>query len=508
MINGPKKKTRKWFSGYPEQGQIMTSDKFDKTKWDILLAKAGEGLMVRTDSREVREGDIFVAISGPIRDGSDFVPQALENGAAYVVSATETDTGSASLIVHPDPREALGELASAYFKTEENRVRLIGITGTNGKTTVSYLIEKLLASAGMKVGVLGTVSYRWPGFEQEAPLTTPGCWQLHELLSRMNDAGVDVAVMEVSSHALDQKRVAGLEFDAAVITNVTQDHLDYHGDMESYFKAKCLLFTQYPGALKRGIINFDDPYGRRLLECYSPSIGFGLEKDGRSGSESLCGEMISCTGDGMKLRMTQGDKSWEIESDLIGRHNGSNLLAAQAVGLHMGLTPEQMDIFAEFDGVPGRLERVRNDMGLNIFVDYAHTPDALENVLRTLKELDFSRIITVFGCGGDRDKTKRPLMAQAACRYSDVAVLTSDNPRTENPLKIMDDVRAGFAGCDVVIEDADRAAAIRKAVAEMTPSDVLLIAGKGHETYQIIGTEKRNFSDAEEVTKAIKEIYG
>ncbi|WP_320170916.1 UDP-N-acetylmuramoyl-L-alanyl-D-glutamate--2,6-diaminopimelate ligase [Maridesulfovibrio sp.] len=481
---------------------------FDKIKWNALLDLVANGLMVRTDSRAVCEGEVFVAISGPVRNGEDFVPQAVENGAAYVICATETDTGNAELIVHPDPREALGELAAAYFNTAAGKIRLVGITGTNGKTTVSYLVEHLLASAGIKTGVIGTVSYRWPGFEQEAPLTTPGCWQLHELLSRMGEAGVEVALMEVSSHALHQKRVAGLDFDAAVITNVTQDHLDYHGDMESYFQAKCLLFSHYPKALKRGIINFDDPYGRRLLECYSPSIGFGLDTACAAGNESLCGEMISCTGSGLHLRISRGAEKWEIESDLIGRHNGSNLLAAQAVGLHLGLTPGQMDVFKGFHGAPGRLERVRNNKGLNIFVDYAHTPDALENVLRTLRDLEFKRLITVFGCGGDRDRTKRPLMAEAACRYSDVAVLTSDNPRTEDPLSILDDVRAGIRGCDRVIEDVDRAAAIRKAVAEMTGDDVLLVAGKGHETYQIIGTKKRDFSDAEEVTKAIKEIYG
>ncbi|WP_027723199.1 UDP-N-acetylmuramoyl-L-alanyl-D-glutamate--2,6-diaminopimelate ligase [Maridesulfovibrio zosterae] len=486
----------------------MSNRVMNKTKWETLIAKVGEGLMVRTDSREVQDGDIFVAISGPLRDGADFVPQAIENGASYIVCEKDVETESAELIIHTSPREALGELATAYFKTDQNKIKLVGITGTNGKTTVSYLIEQLLSSAGLKVGVLGTVSYRWPGFNQEAPLTTPGCWQLHEMLSCMNEAGVDVAVMEVSSHALDQMRVAGLNFDAAVITNVTQDHLDYHGDMESYFKAKCMLFKHYPTALKRGIINFDDPYGRRLLECYSPSIGFGLDASCASGGNALCGEMISCTGHGMHLKMTYGDKSWEIESDLIGRHNGSNLLAAQAVGLHLELTPEKMDVFKEFDGVPGRLERVRNDKGLNIFVDYAHTPDALENVLRTLNDLNFNRVITVFGCGGDRDRSKRPLMAAAACRYSDVAVLTSDNPRTENPLSILDDVRPGLKGCKNIIEDVDRASAIRKAVAEMTVDDVLLIAGKGHETYQIIGTEKRDFSDCAEVSKAIKEIYG
>jgi len=486
----------------------MSKAVLNKSEWESLLAKVGEGLMVHTDSREVRPGDIFIAISGPLRDGADFVPQALENGAAYVVCEKEIETGSAELIIHPSPREALGELAETYFKTADCKIKLVGITGTNGKTTTTYLIERLLTAAGMKVGVLGTVSYRWPGYEQPAPLTTPGCWQLHEMISRMDAAGVEVAVMEVSSHALHQNRVCGLNFDAAVMTNVTQDHLDYHGDMEEYFKAKCMLFQHYPSALKRGIINFDDPYGRRLLECYSPSIGYGMDSACAAGEKSLCGEMISCSGSGMRLKMTYDGKEWEIETDLIGKFNGSNLLAAQAIGLHMGLTPDQMNVFKEFDGVPGRLERVRNNQELNIFVDYAHTPDALDNVLSTLKDLDFKRVICVFGCGGDRDRAKRPLMAEAACRYSDVAVLTSDNPRTEDPMRIIEDVRPGLKDCAQIIEEVDRAKAIRKAIAEMTVDDVLLIAGKGHETYQIIGTEKRDFSDSEEVSKAIKEIYG
>ncbi|SMF01079.1 UDP-N-acetylmuramoyl-L-alanyl-D-glutamate--2,6-diaminopimelate ligase [Desulfovibrio gilichinskyi] len=485
----------------------MSDSTMDITKWNRLLEKVKEGLMVRTDSREVEPGDVFVAISGPLRDGTDFVPQALKNGAAYIVCASHLSTGSAELILHSDPREALVDLAKAYFKTDKSTVKIIGITGTNGKTTTSYLIEQLLTGAGMKVGVLGTVSYRWPGFEMDAPLTTPGCWQLHEMLAQMNKANVDVMVMEVSSHALHQKRVAGIDFDAAVLTNVTQDHLDYHGNMEAYFEAKSMLFKYYPLTGKRGIINFNDPYGRRLLKSYSPSIGFGLGASDELTCDKLCGEMISCTGKGMFLKMTFGEDSWEIDTDFIGKHNGSNLLAAQAVGLHLGLTPAQLKA-TTFHGVPGRLERVRNDHGFDIFVDYAHTPDALENVLSTLKGLNFKRVITVFGCGGDRDKTKRPLMAAAACKYSDVAVLTSDNPRTEDPLEIINDVRVGMTQCPMTIEEPDRALAIRKAVKEMKSGDVLLIAGKGHETYQIIGTKKRDFSDALEVTSAIKEIYG
>ena len=487
----------------------MSDTTMDITKWNILLDKVRAGLMVRTDSREVRGGDVFVAISGPTCNGADFVPQAIKNGAAYIVCATQISAeslSSAELIIHSDPRKALVELAVAYFKTDNCKVKIIGLTGTNGKTTVSYLIEQLLTSAGMKVGVIGTISYRWPGHEQDAPLTTPGCWQLHEMLSKMEAADVDVMVMEVSSHALDQKRVAGLDFDAAILTNVTQDHLDYHGDMESYFKAKSLLFNYFPKADKCGIINFDNPYGRRLLASHTPSIGFGLSTPKDLSTGNLYGEMISCTGKGMVMKMTYGAETWEIKTDLIGNHNGSNLLTAQAVGLHLGLTPADMKKVT-FTGVPGRLERVQNKKGLDVFVDYAHTPDALENILKTLEDLNFKRIITVFGCGGDRDKAKRPLMAEAACKYSDVAVLTSDNPRTEDPLEIINDVRPGMKGCPLFIEEPDRATAIRRAVGEMTNKDVLLIAGKGHETYQIIGTEKRDFSDVQEVSAAIKEIF-
>ncbi|WFS61984.1 UDP-N-acetylmuramoyl-L-alanyl-D-glutamate--2,6-diaminopimelate ligase [Pseudodesulfovibrio thermohalotolerans] len=483
--------------------------------FESLLEKAKKGLVVRTDSRKLQDGECFVAMPGAKVRGVDYIPDALNNGARYVVApeaahdlvAPVVEDRAVAVYVE-NPAVALGELARAYFHLLDRDLKLVAVTGTNGKTTTSYIIEHLLASSGLKVGVLGTVNYRWPGFTMDAPLTTPDCWMIHELLFNMKKADVDVAVMEVSSHALDQYRVAGLDFDAAVFTNLTQDHLDYHGDMETYFGAKAKLFAEYPRLNKAAVINYDDPYGRRLLADCDNGIGYGIGDPSGIGEKPLLkGRILSMTGQGMEIEISWKNKTWVVKSPLVGSFNALNLLAAQAVGLQLGLSGKDMRKLATFPGVPGRLERVMNDRNLDIFVDYAHTPDALENVQRTLKELDFKRLITVFGCGGDRDRTKRPLMAQSAARYADVAVLTSDNPRTEDPAAIMDDARPGLAEARHVMENPDRAEAIKMAVAEMEPGDALLIAGKGHEDYQIIGTTKRHFSDKEAALKAIEEVY-
>jgi UDP-N-acetylmuramoyl-L-alanyl-D-glutamate--2,6-diaminopimelate ligase len=388
-------------------------------------------------------------------------------------------------------------------------MQVIAITGTNGKTTITYLLEGLLKAAGRKVGVLGTVSYRWPGTSIEASLTTPGCWRLHELFARMSADGVDSVVMETSSHALHQKRVAGLEFDAAVLINLTQDHLDYHGGFEDYYQAKKLLFADYPRVDKFKAANADDPYGLRLLSELPDAVGFTLADAKAPGNRMLKGEIVSLTGKGVSLRMEFEGKCWTLDSGLVGAHNASNLMAAQAVGLGLGLGPADMQALAPFTGVPGRLERVLNDQNLDIFVDYAHTPDALVNVLGALRALNFSRVITVFGCGGNRDRTKRPLMAQAVAKLSDVAVLTSDNPRFEDPLAIIADVRPGLEHAPAgltVIEEPDRYKALLKAVGLMRQGDALLVAGKGHEDYQLIGDVKHPFSDVEAVSRAIREV--
>ncbi|MBI9080161.1 MAG: UDP-N-acetylmuramoyl-L-alanyl-D-glutamate--2,6-diaminopimelate ligase, partial [Pseudodesulfovibrio sp.] len=474
-------------------------------------------LVVHTDSRMVQPGDCFVAMPGTAVRGLDFIPGALDNGAKYVVApesardlVAPVAEKRALVIYHANPAIALGELARAHFEVTDHDLKLVGITGTNGKTTTSYIIEHLLASAGIKVGVLGTVNYRWPGFEMAAPLTTPDCWMIHELLYNMKKADVDVAIMEVSSHALDQYRVAGLDFDAGVLTNVTQDHLDYHGDMETYYKAKSMLFKDYPRPRKANIVNYNDPYGRRILTDCEDGIGYGIGDTSivrhEVGDKPMVqGRILSMTGQGMEIETTFKGKNWVIHSPLIGAFNAMNLLAAQAVGLQMGLNCKDMRNLKNFPGVPGRLERVVNDCNLDIFVDYAHTPDALENVQHTLKELDFKRLITVFGCGGDRDRAKRPLMAKAVARYADVAVLTSDNPRSEGPEDIMNDARPGLAKAHEILEHPDRQTAITMAVNEMQPGDVLLIAGKGHEDYQQINGETIHFSDKEAVVKAIEE---
>jgi UDP-N-acetylmuramoyl-L-alanyl-D-glutamate--2,6-diaminopimelate ligase len=302
--------------------------------------------------------------------------------------------------------------------------------------------------------------------------------------------------MEVSSHALDQDRVAGLTFSAAAFTNLTQDHLDYHKDMESYFQAKRKLFTRYLAASGRAVVNFDDPYGARLAATLPGCVGYGLGTFTPGNWRPLLGEIRRHDGAGMTLSVFFEGATWEVASPLIGRHNAQNLLTAMGVGLALGLSPADMRALSGFGGVPGRLERVDNARGLHVFVDYAHSPDALENVLRAVREVTAGRLFVVFGCGGDRDRTKRPLMGAAVSRYADVAVLTSDNPRHEDPVAIMADARPGLSGAARVLEDPDRRAAIASALDEMGPDDVLVVAGKGHEAYQQIGDEKLPFHDA------------
>ena len=489
---------------------------------DLLARVRADRPEIRTDSRKVGRGDVFVAVPGVAAnggagvDGADFISKAWSAGAWAVVCLPERVDAAlavapegAVVAAHDDPRLAIGLLGQARYSTDALSFPVVAVTGTNGKTTITYLLEHVFSALGRRAGVLGTVSYRWPGFAMDAPLTTPDCIEIHAMLARMENAGVDVALMEVSSHALDQRRVAGIRFAGAILTNLTQDHLDYHGDMEHYYAAKARLFTELPDADKACAVNADDAWGRRLLGEVPHAIGFGLAAapDGGEvvpGRRHLHGEMIRNHTSGLTLRMTFEGRQWELSSHLVGAHNASNLLAVQAVCLGMGLAPEDFASLADFTGVPGRLERIVNPRGLDIFVDYAHTPDALENVLRALRAVGFSRIVTVFGCGGNRDRTKRPLMGQAVARHADVAVLTSDNPRHEDPQAIMADVLPGLAGAREVVSDPDRGRAIGKALALLQPGDVLLVAGKGHESYQQIGDRKVPYSDQQ----VIREILG
>lgn len=470
-------------------------------KFDDLLQLCASGrLDVQADSRLAGPDSVFVAIPGENQDGARYMADALAKGCTHIV-CSETATipdhgGDYSLIRHPDPREALWRLASARWQPEAESLKVIGITGTNGKTTSSYLLEKIISGAGHACGILGTVGYLWPGHEENAPLTTPDAPRLHSMLSKMASAGANWAIMEVSSHALSQQRVGGINFSGALFTNLTQDHLDYHSDLESYFRAKAILFLDLPKKDKVIAINSDDPFGRRLLELAPQALSFGLH-NAMPGKRHLKGEILHSSIQGLRLKMRLGKEEWELSSPLVGQFNAMNLLGVQAMALELGFSPESFSSLENFHGVPGRLERVVNNRGLNIFVDYAHTPDALTNVLAALRGAGFRRLITVFGCGGDRDRGKRPLMAMAVAQLSDIAILTSDNPRHEDPLAIIQDARPGLAKAFQPIIEPDRREATAKAISLLEPEDALLIAGKGHENYQIIGDERIHYSDQE-----------
>ncbi|MDR1125809.1 MAG: UDP-N-acetylmuramoyl-L-alanyl-D-glutamate--2,6-diaminopimelate ligase [Deltaproteobacteria bacterium] len=493
---------------------------------------------LRVHSGQVRAGDVFVALP-PNRPGEkgglDFLEQVLAAGAGALVCAeAEADRAKSRIAAArknielcpvPDVRAALGALAGAWHGTEHYRPTLVGVTGTNGKTTGAYLLECLFQAAGRKVGVLGTISYRWPGFSQEAPLTTPTCLDLHALLAQMQAAGTDTVIMEVSSHALAQNRVAGLHFTAASFSNLTQDHLDYHKDMEDYYQCKARLFRppfEAPERDKARAININSSYGLRLmresLSCPGRNIAYGIVNKGDAAAVELFGnlepqqkleaELAGISPQGIHLRHKFAGQEWEIRSPLAGVFNAANLLGAQATALGLGLEPRDLTVLETFSGVPGRLERITGADGkparLDVFVDYAHTPDALVNAITGLRDAGFKRVIALFGCGGDRDRTKRPKMGAAVCKYADVAVLTSDNPRTEDPRAIMDDVVPGMQGCPETYREVDRKKATELAISLMKPGDALLVAGKGHENYQILGKEKIHYSDQE----VVREILG
>ncbi len=490
---------------------------------DLLhIARQGKHA-VTADSRKVQEGSIFVAISGAQEDGAHYITAAVQAGAAYVVctdaaaQAQKMAPATVTFVVHENPRTAQWQLASAHAQTENiwQDMQVIGVTGTNGKTTSAYLLEHLFISLGKKVGVMGTVSYRWPGHEEVAPLTTPDSITVHTKLAQMHAAGVQVVIMEVSSHALEQERVGGVIFSGAVFSNLTQDHLDYHKDMQSYFDAKALLFTHYDSAEKALAVNIDDAWGRQLaarVEGKSLGYTFALQ----SGAEPcraknhVQGEICAMSTKGLHLKMhlesDQGSQTWELHSPLVGAFNASNLLAVQSIALGMGVRVDDLQCLADFYGVCGRLERVKNAENLDVFVDYAHTPDALTNVLQALQGAGFTKVITVFGCGGNRDRSKRPLMGAAVGALSQVAVLTSDNPRKEEPQAILQDVLPGLQqGNAEIFVEVDRRLATQKALdllrmaVQQGEHAAVLIAGKGHEDYQIIGDVKYPYSDQKTV---------
>lgn len=474
-------------------------------------------LGVTSDSRTVRPGDLFFALSGNAESGLKYASDALKKGAVAVVhDSRESLPADAPEIRVGDAREAVSLMAARFYDDPTRAFKLVGVTGTNGKTTLTYLLEKLWQPES--VGVIGTINTRFPGHVWEATHTTPDPVRLNAAFSAMRENGVKAVVMEVSSHALDQKRVAACAFDAAVFTNLTQDHLDYHRDMESYYFAKKKLFTRLlaesPKARKVAVINGDDAYGKRLADEARSLVGIDVRtfslKDAKA---DLYLESVSYSFSGIRARLKWRGKSFELSTNLIGAHNVANIMAALAVVTNDGDDMVALTAKLAAVTVPGRLQRV---LGKNVFVDYAHTPDALQNVLTALDEVrkvsgGNGRIVTVFGCGGDRDRGKRPIMGRIAASLSDVTIVTSDNPRTEDPECIVAEVVAGvserasrFDGDLGYIAAVAREAALKEAVSLARPDDIVLVAGKGHEDYQIIGREKRHFDDVEILTGLLK----
>ena len=473
---------------------------------------AGPGPAVRSlayNSQRVEPGAVFFAIEGGQSDGHRFIPQALERGAVAVVSQRPAPEGFALPWVQvPAVRRALSDAARAFYGHPERSLRLIGITGTNGKTTTAFLIESIFHAAGARIGLFGTIEYHVAGKTVPAPNTTPESLDLVSYLAEVQSAGDPAAAMEVSSHALQQERVWGLPFAAAVFTNLTRDHLDYHHTMEEYFRAKRRLFeglgTQPP---ELAVINLDDAWGRLLLEP-------GPRRVLTFGSDSSAGvypRRFSSDASGLKAAVATPQGSLEIASALVGRPNLMNILAAVAVAQGLGLKPESIEGgISALAAVPGRFERVQAGQPFLVAVDYAHTDDALRNVLSAAREFTRERLIVVFGCGGDRDRSKRAPMGEAAGLLSDLVVLTSDNPRGEDPLLIMNDALVGLqrTGKTYLLE-VDRRAAIRSALERARAGDVVVIAGKGHETYQVLKDRTIAFDDRQVAREALQEMgYG
>jgi UDP-N-acetylmuramoyl-L-alanyl-D-glutamate--2,6-diaminopimelate ligase len=452
------------------------------------------------DSRRATPGSVFVALRGLKADGAMFAAQATTRGAALVVAETppREDVTTPWLVVS-DARLALALLADDFYDHPSRRMQVIGVTGTNGKTTTSYLLASILDAAGRKAGLLGTVAYRLGAEEREASRTTPEAPDVQQLLDEMIRQGCKTAVMEVSSHALALKRVDGMRFAAGVFTNLTRDHLDFHADMETYFQAKRRLFELLPDDAP-GIINLDDPRGASLLDISKRVMTFALTRP----ADITPGPLeFTLSGLAFELRTPRGDV--RIDSRLVGRPNVSNILAAAATAVALDVPISAIAAGVQsLPGVPGRFEVVSSPADqVTVVIDYAHTDDALRNLLETARPLAPRRLVTVFGCGGDRDKTKRPLMGMVAARLSDVVVITSDNPRSEDPMRIIEEIGLGIpAGGQGprppdVHTIVDRGDAIEYAVENAEPGDVILVAGKGHEKYQQIGDRVLPFDDAE-----------
>ncbi|HYT65061.1 MAG TPA: UDP-N-acetylmuramoyl-L-alanyl-D-glutamate--2,6-diaminopimelate ligase [Vicinamibacterales bacterium] len=463
------------------------------------------------DSRKVKPGAVFVALRGVNADGTRFASQAIANGAIAVVAETDAPANvTVPWIRVQSARSALAELSAAFYRNPSAELALVGITGTNGKTTTSYVLASIFESAGMKCGRIGTIGYHTGAREVDASRTTPEAPELQQMLREMLSEGCAACVMEVSSHALALRRADSLRFAAAVFTNLTRDHLDFHGDMEAYFTAKRRLFEILPEGTV-GIINIDDRRGADLVAAARRPVTYAIDAaaDVRPGP-------LTFTLDGLSFDVRTPRGTLHVKSPLVGRPNAYNILAAAGTAMALDLPFSAIEAgISRLENVPGRFQVVSDPADdVRVIVDYAHTDDALKNLLETARPLAGGRVITVFGCGGDRDRTKRPLMGAVAARLSDLVIVTSDNPRSEDPERIIDEIRRGIVmPADRIapkgqkgtpsLAIVDRREAIEKAIKEARRGDLLLIAGKGHEKYQVIGDKTVPFDDVEVARSAL-----
>jgi len=459
------------------------------------------------DSRRVQRNGMFVALRGEKSDGHEFIGQAIEKGASVIVAEREEQNPRATCLVVENTRTALADFAATFYGYPERKLKLAAVTGTNGKTTTTFLIKHICENAGLRCGLIGTVRYEIGERMLPAIRTTPESLDLQELLAQIVNAGCKAAAMEVSSHALAQDRTRGLEWNVAVFTNLTQDHLDFHGTMKNYFDSKAKLFTGLGSQKKKrkpiAIVNVDDRYGEQLLDKIDKRIavvtyGMGLRADFRASNYRV-------ESSGTSYQLDARGKSYLVRVPLIGRFNVTNSVAALAAANALGINLRDAVVsLGKSPQVPGRLELVPAKRQFQVFVDYAHTPDALGNVLKTLRELEPRRLIAVFGCGGNRDRQKRPLMAEIVDRHADYAIITSDNPRKENPDTIVSEIEKGFRSTHYE-KVVDRTQAINRAVELAQPRDIVLIAGKGHENYQEFADHTIPFDDIQVARRAIED---
>jgi len=496
---------------------ITVKSVFGKKKEDAM--DKAEVVSIHYKAQDVKQGGMFVAIQGHVTDGHDYIDAALANGASAIITQKPVDRDSIIIEVE-DTRKALSAMSAAFYGNPSEDLFLIGITGTNGKTTTAYLIESILLKAGFRVGVIGTINYRYSGKTFNSPVTTPESLDLQRIFAEMLNQGITHVVLEVSSHAIDQHRIANCWLDVGVFTNLTRDHLDYHGDMDSYWSCKKRLFTENlmsgpPKGRTLAVINCDDTRGKELaweLKDESSKVEVFELSD-----NMIRPSNIKCEPSGIAGRLSTIKGEFDFKASLVGKHNLKNIISATGVGIALNLPLDVIKAGIEdVTRIPGRLEAIPNTAGRFVYVDYAHTPDALENVLSSLRSIAQGRIICVFGCGGDRDKGKRHQMGEIAGRLSDITVITSDNPRTEAPMdiiaQVLDGMRKTSMGEDLgggekgYVVEPDRKKAIELAVTISRADDIVLIAGKGHETYQIIGNKTISFDDRKEAETALRNL--